>query len=89
MASPPLNGSPSVTEAVGGRDSRRVPGRTTSTEVKREQAILANMKDLKLAQNNIVLMLYGCGIITIKTPLCHMCISICKSIYWKDYWRHS
>lgn len=56
MASPPLNGSPSVTEAVGGRDSRRVPGRTTSAEVKREQAILANMKDPKLAQNNIVRM---------------------------------
>lgn len=56
MASPPLNGSPSVTEAVGGRDSRRVPGRTTSTEVKREQVILANIKDLKLAQNNIVRM---------------------------------
>lgn len=61
MASPPLNGSPSVTEAVGGRDSRRVPGRTTSAEVKREQYMcyvlyINNMKDPKLAQNNIVRM---------------------------------
>lgn len=67
MASPPLSGSPS--EALGEGDGWRVP-RRMSTLVKREQAILFIMKDLKLAQNNIVLILDVCGIIAIKTPLC-------------------